>query len=876
MSYQVAETGQSGVVSFPPNAGSASFSVTIPVDQDLLDNTLHVQLSNPTGGSASGCGDAGGACVNLGQSALSILVDDETVAIAVGLGGGDAILVREDSELGVPVTRSSSTGSIRVDYELVGQTAGIPRDFEPLPPTQASGSVVFPEGDASPQELRIAIKRDADQDDGETFLVRIAGTTVLSGNVAVPSPTAQVTVTIENRTPTIAFARAGSTADEGQVVEVQVVRQGEPSFDIRAQVSRVGGNADDQDYRILDPQIRLRPGEMSTTARVQILEDSRSEEEKLLLLGLSSGHATIGGGGQYRLVLAENVGAERLEISGDAPEETASFGESMVFKTRVLGGDNQPVSGVVIEWSIAPASAGTFKDGSSLSAPTGADGIATKEVVFGTSVASVVVTARVQGDPETQLTFSAVAVQGEVISDNIPKPPGSVAAGVDALCQDPEQFQNNGICGYFASLRDREDLQNEALQEISGGDLTQTVDEAMSGVRAQLENIASRLATLRGGASRQATQQIAMSIQGKSFDPVSIARAVTEPSSVERLNRGLGRSFERFLWSASGGTENLAESSSASGTAPQEASFDRWGFFVNGRASFGDSPALGTEQGFKFETEGLSAGADYRFDSRFALGAALGFAKSESTLDGNGGSLNSDGRSFTLFGLFTPAAKPVYVQAIASFGQNDFASLRRIDLPQAEGSDRYNEAAFGDSDGDQLSLAAELGVERQVGRGNLAGFGRLSYTTGNVGGYRERGESSDQIGGVFYGPAFHFEVGDQDFKSLLSQIGLDLSRAFSTSCCGVLVPAVRVAYLHEFEEDSRRIPVRLNVVGNTFDPALTEFVVVTNDPDRDYFTLGIGAQALTQIGQFYLFLDSEQQRSELETWSVSFGYRKEF
>ena len=877
--YLVSETGQSGTISFGANADSAALAVTIPVDVDLIDGVLHVQLSNLTGGSTASCGSVGGACVTLGQAALEILVDDETVAVDVALGGGPALTVPEGSEVGIPITRSSPVGSIRVDYELVAQTATIPADFQPQAPTEASGSVIFEAGDANPQELRLSILRDGIEDEGETFLVRITGTTILSGNVAIPSGPSQgeVTVTIQNRTSMVRFAKASDSAEEGETVEVQILRSGDTSSDVRAEVSRVGGDADSTDYRILDRQVRFTPGQTSTSARVQILEDTRGEAEKYLILGLSSSDATVAGGAgaRFRLTLAENYGAERLELSGVVPGDTASFGERFVFSVRVLGGDNQPTPGTVIEWTIEPNNGATFEDGNSLSPPTGADGIASKTVVFGFTAGAVTVTARVQSDPELQFAFAAVTIQGQVLADGIPRPPGSVAASVERLCRDPQEFQRNPICRYF-DTEGQADRQIEALQEISGGDLTQSVDAALSGARVQLENVASRLATLRGGATRQATQQIAMSIQGRSVDPGAIARAVSYRSSEDRITKGLARSFEYAVFRAKEGGSGATRASvgSSAGSTPQQAVFSRWGVFANGRASFGDAPGFGTEEGFKFETTGISAGADYRFNTQFTLGGALGYAKSASTLAGNGGSLDTDGRSFTLFGLFTPT-KPLYIQVIASFGQNEFESLRRIDLPLGGG--RYTESASGNSDGDQMSLAAEAGLERQIGTANLTGFGRVTYTSGDVGGYQEEAEGPGLvIGGTNYGPGFNFRVGDQDFTSLLAQVGLDLSRAFSTQCCGVIVPAVRVAYLHEFEDGSRKIPVYLNIVGNTFDPLSTEFAVVTNDPDRDYFTLGVGAQALTGIGQFYLFLDSEQQRSDIETWSVAFGFRKEF
>jgi len=85
------------------------------------------------------------------------------------------------------------------------------------------------------------------------------------------------------------------------------------------------------------------------------------------------------------------------------------------------------------------------------------------------------------------------------------------------------------------------------------------------------------------------------------------------------------------------------------------------------------------------------------------------------------------------------------------------------------------------------------------------------------------------------------------------------------------VPSVRVAYVHEFEDNARTVSPRLVV-----DPA-TSIPFTTDSPDRDYYVTGAGATIEMRRGT-QLFVDYEKRSGHrfIETWAASVGVILEF
>lgn len=499
-----------------------------------------------------------------------------------------------------------------------------------------------------------------------------------------------------------------------------------------------------------------------------------------------------------------------------------------------------------VVWSLTGVAA-TLVDGATTR--TGTDGIARQHVRAGAAVGAFQLAAQISGRPETRVDFN-VDVDGEVLEPGIERPLGSAAAAVENLCRDATEFTANPLCAYFRGLHDPTS-ERRALDEIAGRELASISGPSLAMARAGSDAVGRRLAALRGGAHGVAAPQLGLTIGGRAVPTDALAAAVTGDRSRQRAAAALER---RIAALSAGGRGDSPPASAPPPSAAAEPP-SRWGLFANGQLATGDGDATARETGFDFDSRGLNAGFDYRPDSRWALGVALQWASTDADFDG-GGRLSNDGRGATLFALWQ-SPRALYAQALASRTTNSLDVTRRLDLPGLDA-----QTARGSTDGRELALGLEVGGSRDRGPLSATGFGRALWTDATIDGYREHGS----IAAV--------SVGEQSLRSFLVEAGIDCDWSFSTAW-GVWGPSLSASVLHEFEDGARLVPVRL--LDHAGAPAAAgAFVVPTDAPDRDFFTLGVGVQALTRAGTFYARYQSELARRDLPTETLSFGFRHEF
>ncbi|MEM8932330.1 MAG: autotransporter outer membrane beta-barrel domain-containing protein, partial [Acidobacteriota bacterium] len=282
-----------------------------------------------------------------------------------------------------------------------------------------------------------------------------------------------------------------------------------------------------------------------------------------------------------------------------------------------------------------------------------------------------------------------------------------------------------------------------------------------------------------------------------------------------------------------------------------------WGFFMNGRASFGDAPRRDRDPGYEFETQGLTAGVDYRLSSSVVLGAALGYLRTDTEVQGGG---TTDVEGYSLTGYLTWYGDSWYVDAVIGYGQNDITTERAIELPRAFlGVDRL--VAVGEPDSDQLSVHLAYGYDTQIGRATtLTGFVRGSWVRADVDAYTETGAL-----------VFDLAYEDQTVESLLGEVGFEVVHPLSMNW-GVLQPMVRVSYLHEFEDDPQVLIGRF-----ARDPRARPFPIRGEAPDVDFFNLAAGLTATFPRGWAgYLQYDTDLERDDLDIYTLSGGFRLQF
>lgn len=802
--------------------------------------------------STIGCSDGPDVPLALDPAGATVTIDDpEDLTLQTVRFESAAVGVEEPASgtrsVEVLVLRSSAEGEAAVDFAVSAGTAES-EDF-----VASTGTLTFAAGATRPNApLLVEVRADADGDD-ETVVLELRNARRISGPIEVGLGTpSQAVLTIDDlpAPPTVRFAQARITLPEEEgIVVVEIRRDGDTSGAVSVAVTVAGGSATlGADFEVVADRVTLAAGESRATYRLRIREDTRVEDEETVVLQLGSpSGAELGNPSTVTLALVDDDQAGGLQAVG-TPPTAARPEEVLEFRVRVTNAAGQSVQGATVVWTIEEAGAGAaFVDGSDRS-QTDAEGVAAKRVRLGPGSGTFRLSARLLGQ-EAALVFT-VEVERDLAEVVPPNDPGavSVAQTIDEICSDPAERQGNPLCAYFAGLAAAQ--QAEALDELSGDELGSAGSVALSGVGDQLSNLGSRLAALRGGASRQPLGQLALLVGGK---PVDLGK-VTAAFAAHRRAANLDAAFQRQLAAAFGDQEEAVPPGAAAETAPH---VPRLGVFLNGRISFGEQPdrsASGGEAGFDSETLGLTAGFDYRLRDALFFGVAGGLLSTGTDLSDDGGTLEAEGRSLSLFGLYQPG-ESLYVQATATYGENDYDMTRNLDLP-LEGV-RSARATTG---GTQVALGLDVGLDRSWKTETLSSFVRLSWVEADLDGYRETGADP-----------FNIEVEAQTLSSLLSELGLEWTHTASFGW-GLLRPMLRLAYLHEHDDDRRLIRGRFLV-----DPQSdNQFSIPTNAPDRDFFNAGAGLIAQTLHGTVFLFYDRELGRSDLQVETVTIGVRQEF
>jgi uncharacterized protein with beta-barrel porin domain len=271
--------------------------------------------------------------------------------------------------------------------------------------------------------------------------------------------------------------------------------------------------------------------------------------------------------------------------------------------------------------------------------------------------------------------------------------------------------------------------------------------------------------------------------------------------------------------------------------------------FLNVRYGFGDKDGTDREDAYDFTNWGLTAGADYRVNSKFTVGGLLTYSDLDTDFDStqytvSGGGVDSDGWGLSAFGTYNH--EMFYVDGLIGYGRMDYDVKRSVFYvpgPDAEGTaeDGAPRAFNAKADTDSDDFVASLGIGHDGSRGalNYGPFARLTYYKIDIDGYREKGTGATE---------FALAVDDQDVESLTTSIGGRVSYSISRSF-GVVLPYARAEWIHEFDNDARTVSATY-----VHDPNSTLLAARTNDPDRDYGFLGVGVSAVMPHG-YQLFVD---------------------
>jgi outer membrane lipase/esterase len=304
------------------------------------------------------------------------------------------------------------------------------------------------------------------------------------------------------------------------------------------------------------------------------------------------------------------------------------------------------------------------------------------------------------------------------------------------------------------------------------------------------------------------------------------------------------------------------------GAAGDSEVWDKLGVFITGNYSTGDRDRTSRTDSFDFDAYGTTLGMDYRFTENIILGAALSYNDLNSDFDKRstvpGGGVDADGWGGFVYGTYYQDR--FYIDGLAGYAKSDYDVKRKISISNNNalvfGGEDIKANVKGSPDSNDYTASIGGGYHFSQGAMSYGPYGRLTYLKVEVDDYKESGAGK-------YG--LNLDVDGQDWKSVTSVLGGQISYASSQSF-GVVMPQGRLAWVHEYEDDSTKMKATY-----IDDPSKNTLLAITDDPDSDYFELGIGVSTVFENGvQAFFNYDTILGMDDFTIHMFSLGGRWEF
>ena len=281
-----------------------------------------------------------------------------------------------------------------------------------------------------------------------------------------------------------------------------------------------------------------------------------------------------------------------------------------------------------------------------------------------------------------------------------------------------------------------------------------------------------------------------------------------------------------------------------------------WGFLVTPQYGKNTRTETDLENGYNSTLSGLLVGVDYRFSDSFVLGTTVAHTKDDATFLNNAGSLKTSNNVFTIYGTWLPADR-LSVDGYLGYGKTSFDSLRNINWITNAATvppNGFFGTVSGSTSGRQTMAGMSFTLQEDYGRLSVSPFLNLDYIKTRIDGYSESGTTTIEM---------HYA--DRDVTSFTSSLGIRLESSY-TYDWGMLIPNVRLATVHEFQNNSQQIKNELVITPGS------GFVVATDAPTRNYLNSGLGVSAaLNRDAQLFLDYDRRSGDRLLSSWALSAG-----
>ena len=255
------------------------------------------------------------------------------------------------------------------------------------------------------------------------------------------------------------------------------------------------------------------------------------------------------------------------------------------------------------------------------------------------------------------------------------------------------------------------------------------------------------------------------------------------------------------------------DTGASKGTGPTDLP---WTIWTGGTIRFGDRDAATGTLSRKFESEGVSFGADYQISPSFTAGIGIGFGRDTTDVGENGSRSEGEAKTIAVYGSHQ-LGKGIYFDWLGGYQWLDFDLRRYV----------TSTGALIDSSrsGDQWFVTGSTGADIESGNWLFTPYARIDIRRGTLNGYTEAS-----------GSIFDLRFLDQDVDFTSIGLGTVVDYRHKLSRTVTLLPRFRAEYLYDLERSVGARVAYADLISGPFSTVPLAAVA------REQLTLGLGTE----------------------------------
>nr|WP_100877043.1 putative Ig domain-containing protein [Janthinobacterium sp. 64] len=378
-------------------------------------------------------------------------------------------------------------------------------------------------------------------------------------------------------------------------------------------------------------------------------------------------------------------------------------------------------------------------------------------------------------------------------------------------------------------------------------------DAARRFASAQLSNFTQRLESLHGDGWGRSSFGLSLTPPNDSGNPTAALARWQEQEADRAFGRNPRKQEHRTILQTDKQQPGAAGSGIGADSAalpdmPQKPDAQKraLSLWLGGAVDFGQHYVNGRETGFRFRTNGVSVGGDYRLSDLATLGVGAGFSHDRSDVGQHGSRSTADSAVAAVYGSLRPS-KGVFVDGVLGYGTLQYDASRYL----TDGSG----FATGERDGKQVFGALVGGMEMRQETWMWSPYGRVELMSAKLDPYTETAAGINALS--------YFK---QTVRSRIGALGVRAEGIY-VGGLGTWFPRARLEYRHQFQgaDDARLAYADLSADGPVY-------VIRTLPQQTGNWTAGLGVKLLLSNGTtLTLDYNSNLNIDSGRTQSVMFG-----